>query len=1215
MSHTRPDDSRLQNTHNTARFFVEQRHVSWVLLLAVFAWGVYGYLKMPIRKDPVIPILQAVAVTSWPGASAEKIEQLVTRKVEEQMAQNSKVKRVESISRTHVSIVYVTLEDWVKDSAKEFDDIKLRLDGIKDLPQGCQTIQFVRDFGDTAALMLTVASPQADDTEVSIRAQAIEEALRKSRAQLRGDLQGSRVAIVFCGPATLNSAFARRHLESGAARLHGLSEIHNIRFIEGPGFVGIDAVTTLEGEAFTQSVNRFLREQVKMEEAHPDVWNPIIVRDASDTRALLRKVAGDKYSYRQLDDFTDLLRKTIKTSRTVSKVDRAGLLGERILLVYSQERLASYGIQASRLKDVLAARNTFVPGGEFNTRDKVVGVAPSGEFAREDEIGDVVIGANSAGAPVYLRDVADVRRGYQMPPRYLNFLTTRSADGSWKKNRAITLSVQMKQGEKIDRFAEEVDRKIEDLHKQLPADLILARTSDQPRQVEENVELFMRSLWEAIALVVVVSLIGFWEWRSALLMAIAIPITLAMTFGMMFVLGIDIQQVSIATLIIALGLLVDDPVVAGDAIKRDLGSGHKPLVAAWLGPTKLATAILYATITNIVAYLPFLLLPGSSGEFLYSLPVVLTCSLVASRLVSMTFIPMLGYYLLRPRPEKPIEERRQSGFAALYYRVGKAAIRHRWAALLFSFGFLALGVFFASQLKTMFFPKDEAYLSYADIWLPEDSSFQATSQKTRDVEEVIRQVTEQYGRDHPGPDGKPRQVLVSLTSFLGGGGPRFWYSVSPEMQQINYAQVIIQVRNKHDTNTLTGLLQQAISARVSGAQVDVRQLETGPVVGLPIAVRISGFDVATLRGLAEQLKNHFRAIPLVDRVRDDWGAESFALKIRTDTDRANLLGITNADVAQASAAALSGLPISTLKEEDKQIPIVVQLRGNERLTMEDMKNLYVSSSASPVQTPLKQIARLDYELRTEKFRRRNQFRTITVYCAPVRGTLPSQVMSAASGHLKEFERKLPTGYFLEIGGEQESQKEGFQNLAVVLAISLVSIYLALMFQFKNAIKPFIVYAAVPYGMVGAFAALYMMNTAFGFMAFLGIISLIGVIVSHIIVLFDFIEEKQSEGEPLEEALLDAGILRLRPVLITVGATVIALFPLALHGGPLWEPLCYAQIGGLTLATFITLGLVPVLYAIAVMDLKIVRWEGPIESPGSPQPMREAASPDPAPRGL
>src|SRR5262249_25858693 len=293
-------------------------------------------------------------------------------------------------------------------------------------------------------------------------------------------------------------------------------------------------------------------------------------------------------------------------------------------------------------------------------------------------IGDVMVGAGSAGSPIYLRDLVTVVRSYDSPAQFLNFLTRRGPDGSLRRHRAVTLAVQMRSGEQIGKFGKVVDAALAELKTRLPEDLILARTSDQPLQVEENVHLFMNSLYEAIVLVVVVSLIGFWEWRSALLMACSIPITLAMTFGLMHLCGIDLQQVSIASLIIALGLLVDDPVVAGDAIKRSLAVGHPPVIAAWLGPTKLATAIMFATVTNIVAYLPFLLLTGDNGKFMFSLPVVIGCSLLASRLVSMSFIPLLGYYLLKPKAEPSMEERRKTGFAAFYYRLGTRAIEHRW---------------------------------------------------------------------------------------------------------------------------------------------------------------------------------------------------------------------------------------------------------------------------------------------------------------------------------------------------------------------------------------------------------------------------------------------------------------------------------------------------------------------------------------------------------
>ena len=620
---------------------------------------------------------------------------------------------------------------------------------------------------------------------------------------------------------------------------------------------------------------------------------------------------------------------------------------------------------------------------------------------------------------------------------------------------------------------------------------------------------------------------------------------------------------------------------------------------------------MFATITNIVAYLPFLIIKGDTGAFIYSMPVVITCSLIASRLASMTFLPLLGYYMIKPKAELSISERRKKGFAAFYYRVGTAAINHRWKVLVGSFAFLALGVFFMSQLKTQFFPKDLSYLSYVDVWLPEDAPLAATNKAAIHTEEVIRDVVKGFAEHHKDKDGKPHEILKSLTTFVGGGGPRFWFSVSPELQQLNYAQIIIEVTDKHETSHLIAPLQEALSAKVPEARIDVRQLESGKAVGMPIAIRISGDDAQTLRSKAEQVMDIFRATPLAARPRDDWGDESFSVKLQTDSDRANLTGITNLDVAAASATALSGYQVTSLTEGDKQIPVVAQLKMQERARLDDINNLYVYSSSGTQRVPLRQVSSVSYQMQTEKMRRRNQFRTITVSCSPVEGVLASEVMKAARPKLAEFAKALPPGYKMEIGGEEESQVDGFHDLAVVLAISVVAIFLTLVFQFRSAVKPVIVFAAVPYGAVGALAVLWLMGSPFGFMAFLGIVSLVGVIVSHIIVLFDFIEEKHAEGEPLLEALLDAGIMRLRPVLITVGATVIALFPLAMHGGPLWEPMCYAQIGGLVAATFITLLLVPVMYSIFVLDLKLIKWDRKEDHAIEEAPAIEGASVQPA----
>ena len=1189
MSRGKTEKKKIRGKRNMARFFVKKRHVSWVLLIGTCLWGVYGYLRMPQRKDPEFQVRQAVSLVPWPGASAEKVEQLVTKKVEAQIAANAKVTKIESISRTGLGVIYFELDENLKETGKEFDDIKLKLDAITDLPNGAGPINFIKDFRETPALMLTVASPKTDAEEIGLRAKAIQSAIETERATTSNPNDPSRFTLVFTITDAVDHDLMRAPTEMFLAFAKENGFASDLHVLNGDGFIAFDGVSNKTEPEVLSYVEQFVTERMQSSEFHPDAWPPFLVHNPQETATKLNAVAGDKYTYRQMDDFTDLIEKTLKAVPQVAKVARSGNLDETVYLVYSQERLASYGVQPNNLENVLKGRNITTPGGQVNVQGKNVNLDPSGEFKSEHEIGDVLVPAIN-GSTVYLRDLAHIVRGYETPARYLNYFNSRDAQGNWRRSRAITLSVQMRSGEQIREFGKQIDVALAGLKQQLPEDLIYARTSDQPLQVEESIDLFMKTLYEGIILVVLIALIGFWEWRSALLMALSIPITLAMTFGMMHVLGVDLQQVSIATLIIALGLLVDDPVVAGDAIKRNLALGHKPSKAAWLGPTKLAKAILFATITNIVAYLPFLMLKGSTGEFLYTVPVVLTCSLIASRLVSMTFIPLLGYYLLRPKAEKTIEERRKRGFAAQYYRLGTWAINHRWRVIAGAMGFLLLGGVLMSQLKTQFFPKDMSYLSYVDIWLPDDAPLSATNEAAAHSEAIIREVIGEYGKEHPDDHGNPGAVLQSLTTFVGGGGPPFWFSVVPELHQLNYAQIIIQVKDKHDTEQLIRPLQEALSARVAGARIDVRQLESGKPVGLPVAIRMSGQDVQTLRSYASRVKAILDETQIAERVHDDWGDQSFAVHLKTDPDRANIAGVTNHDVAMASLSATYGKRVTTLREGDKQIPVVARLRMEERAQLGALKNLYVYADQSPQKVLLRQVASTEYGMQIEKMRSRNQFRTITISAMPAEGKLASEVMYAARPKLNELQESLPVGYRMEVGGEEEEQVRGFIDLTVVLMISVAAIFLALVFQFKNAIKPFIVFAAVPFGMVGALAALWIMGAPFGFMAFAGIVSLVGVIVSHIIVLFDFIEEKRAEGEPLIEALLDAGIMRLRPVLITVGATVIALFPLASHGGLLWEPLCYAQIGGLSVATFVTLLLVPVIYSIFVLDLKLVKWK-------------------------
>jgi multidrug efflux pump subunit AcrB len=1161
---------------SVSRFFVSNPHVSWVLLVGVIAWGVWAYAAMPKRKDPDIPVRQIAVVTPWPGQSAERVEQLVTRKIEERVAQNIRVAEITSTTRAGLSVVYAEVDETARiDPSKEFDDIKVKLDALTDLPEGAGPLQFIKEFGETSALMLTVASPPASGPQVRLLAELIASALPAAVA--------SSLDVVLCSSGSPDPSFVRE-----AAGLLGDFMVRqdlgtDLQVIDGGSFAIIRIAIRDDVGAAARAVRRIWEELPQRADIHPDVWDPIVITPGVPLADLLAREAGPKYSYRELDDFSDRLEKAIRIAPEASRVTRVGVIEEQIEARYSQNRLAALGIVPAAIRGVLQSRNTTLPAGTVNAEGRELALEQTGEFRTLADIDTVVFTQAANGTPVYLRDIGSVHRGYEHPPRLVSYYTWRDASGQWLRGRAITLSAEMKKGEQIDRFGTAVRARVDEVRRSLPADLVIGTTSDQQRQVREKLDLFNRSLWEAVLLVVLVSFVGFWEWRSALLMALSIPITLAMTFGLMQIVGLDIQQMSIASLIIALGLLVDDPVVAGDAIKRELAQGRPRSVAAWLGPDKLSKAILYATITNIAAYLPFLLLNGDVGRYIYSLPVTIACSLVASRVMSMTFLPLLAYYILKPGRDEAADRPREGRFGRAYERAVTFAIDYRWKVLAASSLALVLGGFFVAGLHRQFFPRDDFYIAYVDIRLPEDAPLAQTARVAREADQLVREVTAEYDRTHG------ESSLASITSFVGAGGPRFWFSVRPEPPAPNYAQLLLQFSRSEDTNRLVGPLQAALGSRVAGARIDVRTVETGPPTVIPVSMRILGDEARVLRQEAEKLQAILKTSPFALNVRDDWGNDAIRTRLEIDQDRAGLAGVSSHDIAISMYSGVAGAPIGYLREGRKNIPIVQLMEYGQRETVTDLGQLYVYSSQTPVRLTLGQIAQLTYSPEMAVIRRVNQYRAINVAALPAPGHLADEVTTPLMSQIRDFEQQLPPGYRFEIVGELKEQLKGQRRSLIVVIASVIAIYLALVFQFKNAVKPFIVFAGIPFGAAGAFASLWVTGKPMGFLAILGITSLIGVIVSHVIVLFDFIEEQHERGAPLREALIEAGIRRIRPVVITVGATVLALFPLALHGGPLWEALCYAQIGGLTLATVVTLYLVPVFYAVCVFDLKVVKW--------------------------
>ena len=668
-----------------------------------------------------------------------------------------------------------------------------------------------------------------------------------------------------------------------------------------------------------------------------------------------------------------------------------------------------------------------------------------------------------------------------------------------------------------------------------------------------------------------------------LLVAMSIPITVAMTLGICAMLGIDLQQISIAALIIALGLLVDDPVVAGDAINREIAHGVPRPVAAWLGPQKLSRAILFATVTNCVAFLPLLLVTGIVGEFIYSLPVVVTASLVASRLVSMTFIPLLGSYLLRGQlgMEAGIaDDGKSSRFARMYNGFSEWCMEHKWAALACCLVVLGGALSLLPLIGTNFFPKDLHNVLTVNMFLAEGTP--------------IRQTKAEAMKTIEGIEGLIGPEVDAYTTFVGAGGPRFWLSIVPEQPAPNYAQILVHTRNSRQTESLALKLKRELPALVPSARMVVQQIETGPPIGVPVQVRLQGQDLQTLERLGEQIKGFMREFPGSTDIQDDWDPQILQLALQVDADRANLAGITHQDVASLMGGGLGGTVTTRIRQRDRLIPVTLKLRPDERSRVEDLMTLEARGAQSGHQVPLDQVSAFRTEMVRPKIARRDNERCLTVKCDTVTGVLPSRLVEYLDAKLHDASKSWPPGYRFAFGGEKEEQSKGFGSMSIAMVASVLAIYLALVLQFNSLTKPLVVFAAVPFGMVGGLMGLLIFDVPVGFFALLGLSSLAGVIISHVIILFEYIEEAHQRGEPLRRAVIDAALVRLRPVLVTVLATVGGLIPLVIKGGPLWEPLCYVQIVGLLCATLVTKVVVPVLYVLFVEDFKIIKWSAPGE---------------------
>ncbi|MEO5368155.1 MAG: efflux RND transporter permease subunit, partial [Magnetococcus sp. WYHC-3] len=919
-----------------AQYFVEHREVGWLILVAVLLWGWVSYRSLPQQEDPKIPIRIALLETQFPGANALKLEQLVTKKLEEKIGELESVEEITSQSRSGVSVITIKQRPNRKARIEqEWDKLRAKLREVV-LPEGCAEPSLDTDYGNTTTLLFALTSPSASEAETIARANLIRARLAASRSVCGS--QGRAAVFAFFPPAVAES-YRTVVRQKFVAMLAHEQIGDDINTIQGKSFLLADFKTAYNAEQLKQFVSRFTRELVGTEgERHPDFGTPMVLVGAEDPLPLLRADTHPRYSYRELEINAKLLEDELKQVESVGRIRKIGNVSEEVALLFSIPVLNGFNFSADEVLNAIASRNAIIPGGTFRAKGQNFPVQLSGEFENEDAMLSTIVNVTRNGAPVYLRDLLEVRRGYQTPiPYSVEVLHRAHKGGALEAARSVLLAVEMKEGKIISQFNDAVHAAINQARARLPEGVQVLALSDQPKAVVQRIRHLMCCFIEAMVIVVLVALF-LMNWRSALVVAMAIPLTLAMTFGGMGLLDVPLHQISIASLIIALGMLVDDPVVASDGINRELAQGQPRDRAAWLGPYKLRRAIMFGTIINIVAFLPLALLPGDKGAFIIALPIVVTLALVSSRIVSMTFVPLLAYYLLRGQKGleyggevrsfilfKPVDQLLVATLPR-YQRLLLSALNRPGRSVLIAYGLLmasfGLTIFFGQQ----FFPPAERNQMLIDIELPESASLLQTRGVCQQVSSLL----------------KHHDEITSAAIFSGGSAPRFYYNVVPR-QPANYlAQVVINTRRAADVPPLIVKLRAALDREIAGARCVVKQLEQGPPVESPIQIRLTGGNLDLLRSKADEIAQALRAANAY-KVHDDLGRRTPSLQIDIDQGRANTLAINNSQIGRVAQAAFSGVKVTEMREGDHLIPVMLRLRIEERNEAEKIRTLYVRS--------------------------------------------------------------------------------------------------------------------------------------------------------------------------------------------------------------------------------------------------------------------------------
>lgn len=878
------------------------------------------------------------------------------------------------------------------------------------------------------------------------------------------------------------------------------------------------------------------------------VIGPIFNDEYGDVYGLLYAVKGDGIGHAELADAAEDIKRRLLKVPMVKKVDVLGKQAERIYVEFSHERLAALGITPQAIAESLRGQNSVVPSGSIDTRGDRVMVRVTGQFASEDDIRNVPIGAD--GRMIKLGDFTTITRGFEDPPTY----TVRH-----NGQPVLMLGIVMTTDGNIVDLGEAIEGAVTNIQSELPYGVELERVADQPTTVKEAVWDFEKSLLEALTIVIIVSLLSL-GWRTGIVVALSVPLVLGVVAMVMLAMGWNLERISLGSLIIALGLLVDDSIIAVEMMVVKMESGWDRVKAAAFSYSATALPRLTGALITVAAFMPIGFSKSTTGEYAGGIFWIVGAAVLFSWLVSGVFTPYLAVKML---PKDLGKHHGGDPYDTPFYRKLRGwidlAIQRRWWIIGVTAAALVLAVGGLKLVPQQFFPSSTRPELIVELRVKEGASFAATTEQVKRMEEVL---------------SKDKDVRF-FTAYTGAGAPRFYLSLNPELPNPGYAQLIVITRDLEARERVRSRLMATVDETFPDTWVRVTRLELGPPVSFPVQFRIVGPDTQVVRSIARDVERVVAASPKVRDVQLDWNDPVRTLRVDLDQDKVRALGLTPADVAIVTQTLMNGATLSQLREDEDLIDIVARAVPSERLNLDTLKDVNLFTRQGTV-VPLSQIARIESKLEEPVLWRRNRDMAITVRADVKDGEQGVSATQAIQPALQEIEAKLPSGYRIDVGGAVEESAKANTALVAVAPVMIVTILLILMLQLQSFSLMWMVFLTAPLGLIGVVAALLLFQAPLGFVAILGVIALSGMIMRNSVILIDQVQTEMAAGRDAWNAVLDAAVHRTRPVVLTAAATVLAMVPMT--RSVFWGPMAIAIMGGLTIATLLTIFFVPALYA-------------------------------------